>query len=303
MALLLDLFDGARPNLSRQWQDQPSPPQTARRARRYFDTLIRDYDKRQPLSSDDKRTLMLLGDLLQESSALLNVHSASAGPTAAGDTDKGPPKLLTLIKKVIHPVLIMLLLIWLLAVGQFTILIPLVLLAATILPLRTLFRPKEWRSYLLSEQDISKEYETRSEPIQIGININSLLTQLRSVISKADAILVAGNQEEAEQSAPANPLHAAKDVLGLFQSLLEAEAFQDSEYAIKTIRGIRNILARHGIGLERYQDGRNDSHFEFEFDNNAESDSRITTRFALITDDGQLLLPGTVLDSRKEEEG
>ena len=303
MALLLDIFDGARQNLSRQWHEQPTPAQTARRIRRFFETLTRDYDKRQSLSADNKRSLLLVGELLEESSSLLNVHSHISHTRPNNEQPNSAPraKLATIIKRLIHPVLVTLLSIWLVAIGKFTMLIPLLILAATILPLRTLLRPSEWKSYLLSEQtDSNDDNDTTPEPIQI--DVNTLLTRMRAIIGKAEALLTDTDREpHRSHVVPANPLHGATDVLSLFQDLLEAWHFQDAEYALKITRGVRPIMTRHGIDIESFQEGTNDSHFEFEFDNSSESDNRVTTRFALITDDRRLLLSGTVLESRQAD--
>ncbi len=305
MALLLDIFDDARQLLSQQWHEQPTPERTVRRARTFLDTLPREYEKRNPPTLDERRRLGYIIDLLKESSSLIDVHSLpQVGPTLP--TTKTPddrfPSAFQIIKRAAQPALLIVLLIWLLVIGKFPILIPFLLLAALTLPFRILFRPSKWRSYL-TEYDPRRSSaqdhdEDRDVHAVVQIDVNALLTRLRQTIAKAETLLKEEKQEPPDT--PKNPIHEARDILGFFQDLLEASHFQDAEYALKITRSLRRILSRHGIEIEDFDEGKNESHFEFEFDDTSDSHG-MTTRFALVTKNGTLLAPGSVLTSSQKK--
>ena len=108
---------------------------------------------------------------------------------------------------------------------------------------------------------------------------------------------------ERESASPsAHALYEAKDMLDIFQDFLEALQFQDAEYALKITRRLKRTLERQGIKTEDFKQGTNDSHFEFQLDDNPESVDYMTTRYALLSQDGKLLSPGTVLEPAKKRD-
>jgi len=300
MGTLVDIFDEERRHLSERIGDGP-PEKTVRIIQNFLGTLPAKYEeKNTDLTSNEKRRLGFLIDLLQGASSLLVVPSAELyrpyqpdSRPVGGDMQKGT------LKKAAQIVLFVLLLGGLLAVGAFSALLILLLLVAVTLPPAILRNPDKWLPYLWSQtpqtdEESSKSGEADAVQAVAVINANDLLSQLRQMIKAAETVFE--DETDEPEPLPANPIHESRDLLDFFQNLLEAAQFKDAEFALKTVRGLKRLLLNQDIHIEDYEEGKNDHHFGF-----LPGTSRLMQRPALVSKDGQLLLRGSVIGPSKEK--
>lgn len=308
MGILVDIFDEERRALSERIGD--GPPEKAARIIRDFlgklptkyeekDTDLKRNEKRR-LKRNEKRRLGFLIDLLQTASSLLVVPSTELyrpyqpdSRPVDGDMQKGT------LKKAAQIILFVLLLGGLLAIGAFSALLILLLLVAVTLPSSILRNPDKWLPYLWSQtpktdQEDSTLGEANDAQVRMTINANDLLSQLRQMIKVAETAFE--DETDEPEPLPANPIHESRDLLDFFQNLLEAAQFEDTELALKTVRGLKRLLLNQDICIEDYEKGKNDHYFGF-----SPGTSYLMQRPALVSKDRQLLLGGTVIKPSEEK--
>ena len=235
-------------HLSQQIGKDSDPEKVARRIRIFLDSLPREYEKRQAPTLNEKRRLGFITDLLKEASSLLAVHNAElhrphrrvARPAGQGSF---------VLKRLAQLVLLILLFGGLLATGAFSALLLLLLLVAVTLPARVISQPDKWTSYLSSQKSETDQKAwagmTSKNDVQAVARVDStaLLSKLREMIRAAEAVF----EDEGHEPPPPpdNPIHEARELLDFFQDLLEAEQFQDAEFALaKRLRSLKRP-ARH----------------------------------------------------------
>ena len=295
MAVLLEIFDEQREHLSQQIRGDSDPEKVARRIRNFLDSLPREYEKRQAPTLNEKRRLGFITDLLKEASSLLAVHNAELyRPYRRVARPAGQSSFV--LKRLAQLVLLILLFGGLLAIGAFSALLLLLLLVAVTLPAQVISQPDKWTSYLSpqkSETDQKGPVQNDKNDVQAVARVDSiaLLNKLREMIRAAEDVFEDKGHEPPPP--PDNPIHEARELLDFFQDLLEAEQFQDAEFALKRLRSLKRLLNSQDIELEDFKEGQNAHYFNFL---SGERSGRETQRLALVSKDGRLLLRGTVVE-------
>ena len=182
------------------------------------------------------------------------------------------------------------------AIGAFSALLLLLLLVAITLPARVLSQPAKLTSYLSAQdsetgQKGSGQDDKNDVQAIARVDSTALLSKLREMIRAAEAVFEDKGHELPPP--PDNPIHETRELLDFFQDLLEAEQFQDAEFALKRLRSLKRLLNSQDIELEDFKEGKNAPHFNFL---SGESSGRETQRLALVSKDGRLLLRGTVVE-------
>lgn len=299
MGILLDIFDEQRQHLSQQIGEGPDPEKAARRIRNFLDSLPREYEERQAPTLNEKRRLGFITDLLKEASSLLAVHNAELyRPSRRVARPEGQSSFV--LKRLAQLILLILLFGGLLAIGAFSALLLLLLLVAVTLPARVISQPDKWTSFLSSQNSETDQKglgQDDKNDVQAVAHVDSaaLLSKLREMIRAAEAVF----EDEGHEPPPPpdNPIHEARELLDFFQDLLEAEQFQDAEFALKRLRSLKRLLDSQDIELEDFKEGQNAHYFSFL---PGEGSTHETQRLALVGKDGQLLLRGTVLEPAKK---
>ncbi len=168
--ILVDIFDEERRHLSDRIGDDP-PEKAARIIRNFLGTLPAKYEeKNTDLTSNEKRRLGFLIDLLQETASLLVVHTAELAPSSH------PTRYTSRPQKIAQLVLFALLAGGLVAIGAFSAVLLLLLLIIATLPLKLTPHPDKWLSALLpSASTAASGPSSQAETPEVRVNPDPLL--------------------------------------------------------------------------------------------------------------------------------